>query len=328
MINAFVDIQVNGWNGVNFSDPELTLDDIRRATLGLAEAGTFAFCPTVFSRPWDVYVRNLPLFARAMQEADLEPHLLGIHLEGPFISAEEGFRGAHPEECLLPPDTAKYDELRELAGGKISVFTLAPELEGAVKLIEHVKRQDAKTVVALGHHNAPRGAIERAIGAGAACATHLGNGVRNMLARHDNPLWTQLAADGLYASFIADGHHLTMDFIKVALKAKGVDKAIITSDASPFAGLPPGEHECGGFKALVEESGRIATLDGKYLAGSGACMLDCMNRLASLGLLCEGDLWRLGRDNALALLGKKLAESGYEGLRGVKYAQGSFKQDG
>ena len=319
---GFVDIQVNGLLGIDFSDAELTLDDVRRAAAALAERGTGAFCPTVVTAPPEVYEASLPVLAEAARDEDLPCKILGIHIEGPFISPEDGARGAHRREHVLPPDEALYDRMQELSGGRVVLLTLAPEVPGALRLIEHVARE-GKAAVGIGHTLASRDEVARAVEAGARFSTHVGNGVPSTIDRHSNPLWPQLADDRLFGLFITDGHHLPTDLIKVGLRAKGTDCFVVTSDASSISGLPPGEYGSHGARVKLEPSGRLWGLEHGYLAGSSACMLDCMNHLAGLGLLDEPGLVRVGRRNALELLGLDEACMP-SGGPGVVYDGGTF----
>ncbi len=129
----------------------------------------------------------------------------------------------------------------------------------------------------------------------------------DMINRHNNPIWWQLACDAIYGMFITDGHHLPADLIKVAIRAKTVARSIVVSDAIHLAGLPPGNYEFAGAKVVLAPSGRISFADTPYLAGSSANMMQCMNHLASLKLLTEKELWQVARDNPLKLLGKNPA---------------------
>ena len=145
--------------------------------------------------------------------------------------------------------------------------------------------------------------MQRAVDAGARCATHVGNGIPNAIDRHHNPLWWQLACDDLMCTFITDGHHLPADFIKTALRTKGVERFVAVSDASPLAALPPGEYQYLGKRMQIELTGRIFCPESGGLGGSHSTMLECMNHLASLGLLSEDELWQVGYSNPLSLLG-------------------------
>lgn len=306
--SGFVDLQVNGCRGVDFSSSGLTAEDIRAAAAWLYERGTLAFCPTVITSDLSVYRHVLPLLAREMvPQQSSAARLPGIHLEGPFISPEDGAVGAHPRAHTRLPSLALFDELYALAGGRVALLTLAPELPGAVELIR--RAVGLGVVVSIGHTLAGEREIRAAVEAGASLSTHLGNGVPNLLHRHLNPLWPQLAEPALGAMLITDGHHLPPAFIRAVLAAKGPGKVIVTSDAAPAAGLPPGDYAFFGTRARLEPPaagavcGRLRNLERDTLAGSAAAMIDCMNHLAGLNALEAPALWQVGRDNPLAILG-------------------------
>ena len=309
-LSGFVDLQVNGYSGINFSDAELTLAQVATAARLLARRGTLGFCPTVITSPPETYRRVLPL----LSEAICHPHqlneeqkstLFGIHLEGPFISPQEGAVGVHPRQYTHLPSIGLFDELYALSGGQVALLTLAPELPGALDLIQHAS--DLGVAVSIGHTLADAQTIRDAVNAGARLSTHLGNGCPNLIHRHYNPIWPQLAAPELTAMLITDGHHLPGEVIAAMLAAKGPEHVIVTSDSAPAAGCPPGEYAFFGTRVLLESCGRLRNLERDTLAGSSATMIDCMNFLAGLNLLSEGDLWQVGRDNPLAVLGKTAA---------------------
>jgi len=321
---GFVDLQVNGFLGIDFSAPGLELGQFRSVVFALRERGTVAFCPTVITAPMDVYEQNLPVLAKAMSEPDLSPHLLGIHLEGPFISPRDGARGAHPARHVQLPSIPTYDRLQDLAAGQISLFTLAPELPGAEELIRYVR--SIGPTVSLGHHLADRNAITRACDKGAVASTHLGNGIPNLLPRHPNPIWDQLDEQRLSAMLIVDGHHLPDSFVRVVVRGKTSRRVIVVSDAAPIAGLPPGNYETLGQEVVLEQSGRIWNPRGDHLVGSSACLLDCMNHLASLNLLSETELWQVGYHNPLDLIRKELDPHLFANLPDIIYRNGIFER--
>jgi N-acetylglucosamine-6-phosphate deacetylase len=297
---GFVDLQVNGFKEVDFSTPGLTVQQVRHVVEQLRSRGTLAFCPTLVTSSISLYQHNLPVIARAMEEPDLKESLLGIHLEGPFISPRDGFRGAHSLQNVLPPSVELFQRLIELSRHNVRVLTLAPELPGAGPLIEYAVGEGI--LVCLGHHEAGRDEIREACERGARVSTHLGNGIANLLPRHPNPLWEQLDEERLAVSLITDGHHLPPAFIGVAVRVKGPDNVIVVSDSTSLAGCPPGEYESLEQRVVLEETGRIWNPAGNFLVGSSACLFDCMNHLSSLGLFTEEELWRVGYHNPLALL--------------------------
>lgn len=320
--SGFVDLQVNGYAGVSFSDAALTLADIRAAAERLGARGTLAFCPTVITAPEAVYRRVLPRLAEAAETDWGRGRVLGIHLEGPFLSPEEGAVGAHPREHVREPSVEDFDELYRLAGGKIALLTLAPERPGALAVIRRAVERGV--VVSIGHTLAGAPEIQAAVEAGARLSTHLGNGCPNLLQRHHNPIWPQLAHPGLTAMLITDGHHLPPEVIAAFVRAKGAERVIVTSDAAPAAGLPPGDYAFFGTRARLEPSGRLRNLERDTLAGSASTLLDCMNHLSGLGLLDEAALWHVGRGGPLAVLGMTLADLPEHGAGPVVYREGGF----
>lgn len=309
--SGFVDLQVNGFGGVNFSSISLSLADVRLVNQALVHRGTLAYCPTVVTSSMDVYEHTLPILAEAVHLPGTQNHILGIHLEGPFLSAEDGARGVHPHKHIQVPTRAVFDELYRLAGGQVSMLTLAPELPGSLEIIAHAT--NLGIAVSIGHTLADAQTIWAAIQAGARLSTHLGNGCPNLLHRHRNPIWPQLSAPGLTTMMISDGHHLPPEVLAVFLAAKGIDHLIITSDAAPVAGCPPGEYHLFGSRVLLETNGRLRNLDQDTLAGSSATMLECMNYFADLKLVNEEELWKIGRDNPLAVVGKSGLECSFHG---------------
>jgi N-acetylglucosamine-6-phosphate deacetylase len=320
---GFIDIQSNGYKGIDFSSETLTLAEIRAATREIVKDGTIAYCPTLVTSPLEMFRRNLPLMAQAMRDPECGRHILGVHLEGPFISPLEGARGAHPLKHIIPPSIEVFKQLQELAENKIALLTLSPEVEGALPLIRYAAEHG--TVVALGHHLADHATLAKAVAAGARASTHLGNGMPNMIHRHVNPLWWQLACDDLTATFITDGHHLPPDVIKVAWRAKTTQRFVVVSDQANLAGMPPGDYEFHGDKVVLAPSGRISFGDTPYLAGSSATMLQCMNHLASLNIMAEADLWQVGFENPLALLGIKGRRFHPVNGRRVEFRAGKFE---
>ena len=305
MTAGFVDLQVNGYAGRDFTNAALTDEDVWAVSGELGRRGTAGFCPTVITTSWEVYEHVLPILARACKEDAAGRRVysrpLGIHLEGPFISPMDGAVGAHPKAHVQAPSIPALERLLELADGQVRLLTLAPEVEGARGLIPCARHYGV--AVSIGHTLAGAEAIDQAVAAGATLSTHLGNGCPNQIHRHENPIWPQLGIRELGAMIITDGHHLPPAVIAAILAAKGVRRTIVTSDAVSVAGLPPGEYETMGLRVILEPSGRVRNAQAPTLAGSSACMLDCMNHLARVCCLLEAeDLWRIGRDNPLAAI--------------------------
>lgn len=302
-IPGYVDLQVNGFIGIDFSSENLLEEDFVKASLALLSRGTAAFLPTVITSEESLYKRNLPLIARCMKRPEFKGKLLGIHVEGPFVSKEPGAVGAHNPAWTRLPDISFFNQMQEWADGQIKLITIAAELPGAAELTKHAVKNNV--TVSLGHQLAKAADLARCADAGAKLLTHLGNGVPNMLARHPNPIWDGIAEDRLTAMIITDSHHLPASVIKTIIRAKGADRTIITSDASPLAGLAPGKYRASGNDVVIEESGLLHNPVKQCLVGSSATMQKCMKFLSSLQILSEKELQKVGFYNPLAVIGVK-----------------------
>jgi len=238
---GFIDNQVNGFAGISFTfgGGELTQEGVRKAAAELWKTGVTTFIPTLTTNSNELLTKNFEILAGVIDSPELLGAIPGFHLEGPYISPVDGFRGAHPLSFVRKPDWNEFLGLNKASGNRIIQVTLAPETEGALDFISRCK--DAGIIVGLGHHNADAATVSEAVDRGARIATHLGNGCANMINRHLNPLWPQLANDSLMISIIGDGFHLNPEEIKVFYKAKGPEKTIITSDVTSYAALPPGK---------------------------------------------------------------------------------------
>src|SRR5665647_352589 len=240
---GLIDMQINGYMGVDFSDQNLTIEDIRKATKALWKEGVTTFLPTIITNDTKSLKRSFTILADALNDSEIGLSIPGFHLEGPYISPIQGFRGAHLEKYIRPPSWNEFVELQKAAQNGIRLITIAPEVNGAISFIRKCK--ETGIVVSLGRHNGSSAIIKQAVDAGASLSTHLGNGCANMINRHDNPLWPQLADDRINATIIADGFHLNKEEVQCFYKMKGVEHTILVSDALDLAGLPPGEYTRG-----------------------------------------------------------------------------------
>ncbi|MHC4157874.1 MAG: N-acetylglucosamine-6-phosphate deacetylase [Planctomycetota bacterium] len=299
-VPGFVDLQVNGYKGVNFSGPDLTADDFARACREIIEAGTTAFLPTLISSPTSVYEHNLPIIAKVLQAEEFHGRLLGVHLEGPFISSQDGARGAHIREYVKQPDIDLLKQLIDWADGIVRLITIAAELQGADQLAQFAVGRGI--VVSLGHQMANYDDLDRLVNAGADSLTHLGNGVPDLLPRHENPIWAGLANDSLTAMLITDGHHLPPPLLKTIIKTKTPARCIVVSDCAPLAGARPGRYQMMDQNVILEESGRLYNPDEGHLVGSSATILNCINHLASLDLVAPDELIDMAFYNPLKLI--------------------------
>lgn len=264
---ALIDIQVNGFAGFDLNVATVTPEDVSAMVQALWKVGTGFLCPTVVTGSFDRIRNSLHAITEASKVDSLVAHsILGIHLEGPYISAEDGPRGAHPLEHVRDPDWDEFQRWQDIADGKISIVTLAPEKQGAIPFIEKLVADGI--VVALGHTDASVDDIQAAIDAGARLSTHLGNGAHALIRRHPNYIWEQLGADELWASLIVDGHHLPPSVAKSMMRAKTLDRCLLVSDAVALAGMKPGIYQFAE-KSVELTADRCVRLVGtEYLAGS------------------------------------------------------------
>jgi N-acetylglucosamine-6-phosphate deacetylase len=246
------DLQINGISGISFTDPSLTPQQIAEADERIRSCGISRYCPTIITCSLETALAVLAAFARGWKEGRL-PAAWSIHLEGPWISDQEGARGIHRQEHVRDVSLPEWDALQAAAAGRIGLLTLAPERPGALDLIRRAVQ--GGTVVSLGHTAASHGEISAAVGAGASMSTHLFNGCPRLLDRHSNVVYSQLSEDALYACFIADGHHVPYTTLRIGLRTKRVEQSILVSDLAHLCGLPDGEYQMEGNAVELRDGG-------------------------------------------------------------------------
>jgi N-acetylglucosamine-6-phosphate deacetylase len=300
---GLVDLQVNGYAGLDLNDGALQPPTIVALAERLARHGTTTFAPTLITASEASLVSALAAIADARRQSALVRAMVPfIHVEGPSISREDGPRGAHPLAHVRPPDLDEFRRWQEAAEGLIGLVTLAPEWPGAAEYIAALNR--GGVLVALGHTAASPEQIHAAGAAGAQLSTHLGNGASANLPRHPNFIWAQLADDRLTASFIADGHHLPGDTLKAMLRAKTLDRAILVSDAAALGGMPPGTYQSAiGGDVEVSAEGRLGIAGTAYLAGAGHLLAQNVARATALAELSLAEALRLATENPGAFAG-------------------------
>jgi N-acetylglucosamine-6-phosphate deacetylase len=297
---GFFDIQVNGFAGVDFNTPGVTPDQIHGIIPVLRQTGVTRFLPTLITSSLDHFMSC----ARTLAQVD-DPAVAGIHMEGPYISPMDGARGAHPRDQCCAASLDDFRRRQDAAAGRIVLVTLAPEVPGALHLIEPLVSQDVR--VAIGHTDASPGLIRDAIKEGATLSTHLGNGCAAVLPRHPNFIWEQLAADDLWASIIVDGHHLPGSTVKAIVRAKTPQRTILVTDAIAAAGCAPGCYRIGDLEIDVAMDGRVSLRGTPYLAGSSLSMHDAVaNTVRFTGLSLEEAL-SMASDVPAAYLGMPAA---------------------
>lgn len=266
-MKSLFDIQVNGFSGVDFQQPELLGADLRRAVEALSRHDTERFFLTLITDSYarlELKFRRIEDFRR--QDAACREAICGYHLEGPWLSPEAGYCGAHDPVVMSPPDATTFFRLQEAAGGNIRLLTLAPELPGAPAFIREVV--ESGVAVSIGHSKADDDAIDAAIDAGARFCTHLGNGVPQNLHRHENVIQRLLARDELTAFFIPDGIHLPPSTLRNFVRAKPPGRALFTTDCMAAAGAPAGHYRIGPHELEVGDDRIVRIPGGSGFAGS------------------------------------------------------------
>ena len=285
---GFIDIQVNGYGGRSLGGTDPSPEALAYVVRALRKAAVLFFYPTLCTDSRERTLTALRTLTRARQDPEIAHATPCIHLEGPYISYEDGPRGAHPLQHVRPPDWDEFQRFQEAAEGYVRYVTLSPEHPGSCRFIERLV--EAGVVAAIGHTGATPQQVPDAVQAGARLSTHLGNGSHAKVDRHGNYIWVQMAADELTASLIADGHHLPPAVVKCMGRCKGVERTILTSDAVAAAGLPPGVYETEGMAIEILPNGRVQLKGTPYLAGSGMIL-------------------PLGIENAVRFAGVSLAEA-------------------
>ena len=267
-IPGLVDLQVNGFGGVDFASADTAA--YRRAGETLLECGVTAYQPTLITAPEDELVAAL---AEVPREPD-GPRIVGAHLEGPFLSPLR--LGAHPVAARREPDVALLERL--LDAGPVSEMTLAPELDGALELIDRLNERGV--VVSCGHSDATAEQANRAFDRGAATVTHLFNAMRTFGHRDPGIAGAALARDDVVVQLILDGHHLAEETARVVWRA-AVGRIALVSDAVAAAGIGDGTFRLGSVDVEVRD-GVVRRGDG-VLAGSSLTVLDGVRYLHTLG---------------------------------------------
>ena len=293
---GFIDLQVNGFAGVDYNSPTSPHEEIERSVGAIFATGVTRFYPTVITGTHADMTGAFRNLAAAKDKLRHGAAMEGFHCEGPFISAEDGPRGAHPRHCVRAPTVDEYRRFQDAASGHIRLMTVSPEWPGIAALIETMVQEGV--VVSIGHTGANRAQIDDAVKAGATMSTHLGNGAHAELRRHPNYLWDQMANDRLIASFITDGIHIGDNFFRVALRAKGVERSVLVTDAVMPAGCQPGDYMLGEIPVTLHPGDRVTLRGGDRLAGAALKMHDGIGRAIRLGGISLRDAVTMATTNA------------------------------
>ena len=301
--NGWIDLQVNGYAGVDFNAPGLTVEQVKAVTERLAADGTVGYLPTLVTGDPEMLIETVrTVVAARKRSAVCERNILGFFLEGPFISDRPGAVGTHPVEWVRPPDLGLFHRFQDAAEGLVRMVNVAAEVPGMPEFVRAVTAEGV--TVSLGHQLATSPAdIEACVAAGAKAFTHLGNGIPNEVNRHDNIVYTALVEDRASVMFIPDGHHLPDTLLKLYARAVSDDRLIAVSDAQYPAGLPPGEYEVCGAHARLEPNGLLWNPARNCLVGATTPIAGCMKILSDRIGLTPDACRRIGHDNALRLIG-------------------------
>jgi N-acetylglucosamine-6-phosphate deacetylase len=286
LVAGFIDLQVNGFAGVDYNDPHSSPEAIARSIRTMFTTGVTRFFPTVITGSEERItgaLRNLRCAKEEMHRSGMPEAeaMEGFHVEGPHISPETGPRGAHPLEHIRPPDAEEFRRWQEAADGHVRLVTVSPEWAQTPAYIRELVRSGV--VASVGHTKGTRDQIRAAVDAGATMSTHLGNAAHPMLPKTQNYIWEQLAEDRLTASFIVDGIHIPGAFFRAAVRAKGVERAVLVTDAVMPAMCAPGPYKLGQVDVELHENGSVTVSGSDRLAGSALRMDHAIGNSIRLG---------------------------------------------
>lgn len=301
-MNGWIDLQINGYAGIDFNAPGLDVDKVKAVTGKLEADGTAGYLPTLVTGDPEVVIQTIRTVVAARKKfAVCEKNILGFFLEGPFISKEPGAVGTHPVEWVRPPDTALFGRFQDAAEGMIKMVNVAAEVPGMDAFVRYLS--DSGVTVSLGHQLASSPSdVEKCIAAGAKAFTHLGNGIPNMIGRHDNIVYTALVEDRATVMFIPDGHHLPDTMLRLYRRAVPLKRLVAVSDAQYPAGMPPGEYKVCGADARLEPSGLLWNPARNCLVGATTPMAKMMTLLKERIGYTDDECRAVGHDNPLALI--------------------------
>lgn len=306
---GLVDLQVNGFAGVDFNSGTITAAELDRALEAMLATGVTTCLPTIITaHPRELEERFRALDA-AVSGSRLGPLMCpGYHLEGPFLNPSAGYCGCHPPGAMTAATAELVAHLERLLSRPILMVTLAPEVEGGVALAGRLAQMGK--VVAIGHSAADFETVAAAADAGATLSTHLGNGLPQELPKLANPLFAQLGEDRLMAGFIADGIHLPPKALKSLIRAKGLARSILVTDAVVAAGAVPGRYSFAGMPVDLTVDGSVHQADGGSLAGSALKLDDAVRNVVAWGIVTPEEAVAMASTHALACIADALAKAG------------------
>ena len=305
------DIQINGYAGVDFNSTALTPDALDHALAAMLRSGVTACLPTLITAPDDILTARLAVLDAAVHRSRLGSAMVpGYHLEGPFLNPTPGYAGCHPSTAMVLPDSTLLERISTGLRRPIKLLTLAPERQGALSTIAWARSRGI--VVAMGHTAAFAAEVAAAADAGLALSTHLGNALPQPQPKFLNPLMAQLYEDRLHASFIADGIHIPPMALKVMLRAKGLARSILVTDATAAAATPSGIYEFAGMKIEHAADGSVREPGSTVLAGSALSLDQAVRNVVAWGLASPSEAIGLASANPIALLGIEASKAWVE----------------
>jgi N-acetylglucosamine-6-phosphate deacetylase len=283
---GFLDIQVNGFAGVDYNDPAASHEEIGRSIRTMFSTGVTRFFPTLITGSEERIIGALRNLVSAKEELCRnrmpEAHAMeGFHIEGPHLSPESGPRGAHPLEHIRAPDFDEFQRWQQAANGQIRLVTVSPEWDETPAYVNRLVRSGV--VASIGHTKGTADQIQATVAAGATMSTHLGNAAHSSLHKTQNYIWEQLAEDRLTASFIVDGIHIPSAFLRAAVRAKGIERSVLVTDAVMPAMCNPGPYRLGEVDVELKSDGSVVMAKENRLAGSALRMDHAIGNSVRLG---------------------------------------------
>lgn len=302
-MSDYVDLQVNGYGGVDFNQDDLSPAALHQCCLKLREDGVGAILATIITDHTERMCHRLRRLVELRSADPLAKDIIaGLHVEGPFLNETEGYRGAHPVDAIRPADVTVAEQLIDSGNGLVKLFTLAPERDAGMRVTRLLTSKGV--AVSAGHTNASRDELLAGIDAGLSLFTHLGNGCPQLLPRHDNIIQRALSlADKLVLCFIADGVHVPFFALGNYVRRAGVERCIVVTDAMAAAGLGPGEYRLARWQVKVGEDLAAWAPDRSHLVGSAGTMARSETNLRAHLELNDDECRLLLSDNPRRLMG-------------------------
>ena len=320
---GMVDLQVNGYAGLDFNAGNFTAQELESALTKMLFDGVSFCLPTIITDTFETLRHRLKVLDDAIQGSELAKKMvLGIHLEGPFISEQDGYRGCHPLAGIQEPTVENYLGLIEGLQTPIAMVTLAPENDHNLVLSKFLISQGV--CVSIGHSSIDRPGLSEAAKAGVTCATHLNNGLTPTLDKNENPLFAILSNDAIHAGIIADSIHILPHIMTIIWRTKGIDKLFLVTDGTAGSSAKPGNYTLGSVGIRLDVDGQVKMLEEDRLAGSGVTMRQMMSHMVNWFGLSPTQLVQIGRENALTMLDKRFVDGAASSRINWAWVDGEF----